>query len=233
MKIPAQVIVSVIATFVVAFISASFHRGNAVTFGDIFVGVVFGGSVAWGIVGAFFHAEPNQKSQENRTGSITQADASQKGEFIASQSQPTASPASSQSTKTCPKCAEKIMVDALVCRYCGHEFSKSEWETTKQALLEQMERNAKQAKEKSLRNWGWVFAIFGVLLILISVCFLSIFILSGSVAKTMQTNGVEVAMITFVFCTMPEMAIGIGLLLLGIKRLRVAPTIENKENLER
>lgn len=28
--------------------------------------------------------------------------------------------------KTCPKCAEKVRVEAVTCRHCGHEFSAAE-----------------------------------------------------------------------------------------------------------
>lgn len=163
------------------------------------------------------------------------------------QTQLPARPVASAPTKTCPKCAEKIMIEALVCHYCGQEFTESEVEAAKQALqeqaqtnqrlaLEQMERSTKQAKERSYRNWSWTFSIIGAVLAIVGACLTAFFIFfafSKEAAELIQTSGVINVIAPFVCCSIPVLAIGVGSLLLGIKRLRVAPTTENKENLEK
>ena len=52
--------------------------------------------------------------------------------------------------KKCPKCAETIKLEAAICRYCRHEFSKAE-------LSQVSEKNARQAhtpspKVKTFKN---------------------------------------------------------------------------------
>lgn len=47
--------------------------------------------------------------------------------------------------KTCPKCAEKILVEALVCRYCGHKFDETEVAAAKMEIEAQIEREKSDA----------------------------------------------------------------------------------------
>ena len=42
--------------------------------------------------------------------------------------------------KTCPKCVEKIQLDALVCHYCGHQFSETEVAEARKDFQVQIER---------------------------------------------------------------------------------------------
>lgn len=44
-------------------------------------------------------------------------------------------------TKQCPKCAETIKLEAIVCRFCGYEFNKNE-------VAEEIVREETQAKER-------------------------------------------------------------------------------------
>lgn len=42
--------------------------------------------------------------------------------------------AEEEESKTCPKCAETIKLEALVCKHCGNEFSEEEVTALKEAL---------------------------------------------------------------------------------------------------
>jgi hypothetical protein len=53
------------------------------------------------------------------------------------------------SQKTCPKCAEKIQLEALVCRFCGHTFVESEVQAMKQQLSEQARETRRLAEEQA------------------------------------------------------------------------------------
>jgi predicted amidophosphoribosyltransferase len=124
-------------------------------------------------------------------------------------------------SKKCPQCTETISVDALACPSCGHQFTEADVITARQIAQEQVEHNAKEAKQKSRRNWSLIFVIFGVLTVLVSACLIVILIFyafSAEAADAIQTSGVMAIIVPFA-CVLPALAIGIGLLFLGVKGL--------------
>jgi len=142
--------------------------------------------------------------------------------------------------KTCPKCAEKIQLDALVCIHCGQEFTETDIQSARQQAEEQAQvarqvaqekasQAQKEAKEKGRRNWSWIFAIFGGLIVLVSA-FLTVILIfyafSAEAADAVRSSGVMAAIAPFV-CVVPVLAIGVGLLFLGVKRLHALPTTED------
>ena len=141
--------------------------------------------------------------------------------------------------KTCPKCAEKIQLDTRFCIHCGHEFTESDIQASRQQAEEQVQvarqiaqekasQIQKEAKEKSRRNWSWVFTILGGLITLGDACLtvtLIIYAFSAEAAKAVQTSGLIAVIAPFV-CVVPVLAIGVGLLFFGAKRLRTPPTAE-------
>lgn len=143
--------------------------------------------------------------------------------------------------KTCPKCAEKIQIDALVCTHCGQKFTKANIKAARQQAEEQAQvdrqiaqekssQAQKEAKEKGRQNWSWIITIVGGLIALVTTGLTVILIFysfSAEAADAIRTGGTMAVIAPFI-CVVPMLAIGGGLLFLGVKRLRSLPTAEDK-----
>ena len=126
--------------------------------------------------------------------------------------------------KTCPKCAEKIQLDARFCNHCGQEFSDSDIQASRQQAEEQIQVDRqvaqekasqiqKETKEKSRRNWSWIFTILGGLIALVSTCLtvtLIFYAFSPEAANAVRTSGIMAVIAPFV-CVVPVLVIGVGL----------------------
>lgn len=96
-------------------------------------------------------------------------------------------------TKICPKCAETIKLEALICDYCGNQFSeeevKAEKEKQKAVEIEKEVKIAELEGDRAVRrSWGIPFLVFGTLTFLILV-------LGGITAKDKAINMVIIAFI--------------------------------------
>jgi hypothetical protein len=143
--------------------------------------------------------------------------------------------------KICPRCAERIKRDALVCIHCGQEFNQTDILAAQRQVEEraqvarqvaQMEASQAQAEAelKRRRNRSWRLAIIGGLTVLVSSCItiiLVIYSFSAEAADAARTSGVMTVIAPFI-CVVPVLAIGVWLLFLGIKRLRSLPKTEDK-----
>lgn len=132
-------------------------------------------------------------------------------------------------TKVCPQCAETIAMDALVCRFCGHQFTEDEIANARQLAQEKGIQAQNEGKEKSYRNWSWTFAIAGGILALIgafSTLMMIFYAFSTEAADSVRTSGAMAVIAPFI-CTVPMLAAGAGLLFLGIKRIRPTPILQN------
>jgi cation transport ATPase len=134
-------------------------------------------------------------------------------------------------TKVCPRCAEKIQLDALVCKHCGQEFSEAEVQAARQQIEEQAQLARQAAQEKAAqaqlerqtkgrRSQGMVFLVLGVLVALVGAIAAIIFLIYAF-SEQARATGALAAMIPFL-CTLPFLALGVWLIILGRKR-RSAP----------
>ena len=146
--------------------------------------------------------------------------------------------------KVCPRCAEKIQLDARVCIHCGQEFTEADIEAAKQqvaadaeaaklAAQEKASQAQQDAKEKSHRTWNMIFAISGGLLAaaggLLTIAFI-FYSFSKEAAEAAQTGG-AMAIISPFICSVPILGIGIGLFLLGTRRSRTSTAESDAQNL--
>jgi hypothetical protein len=141
------------------------------------------------------------------------------------------------SQKTCPKCAEKIQLDALVCRFCGQQFSESEVQAMKQQIEEQA-REAKlladeevaqrkvESKKKNRRTWGWILSIGGGLSAIAGVL-LGLILIISSLTPSTTPNQTPPTLSTYLCCPLPFVLVGLGALALGITLIR--PKQENAQ----
>ena len=132
-------------------------------------------------------------------------------------------------TKACPKCAETIPLEALICRFCGNQFSEAEVATARQDAQEKASQAQLEASEKRRQTRNTILAIVGGLLALSGACLTIMMIFyafSKEAADASRTGGVISIMWPF-FCSLPLLALGIGLTYLGIRgrRARSAPEI--------
>ena len=141
--------------------------------------------------------------------------------------------------KICPKCAEKIQLDARFCIHCGQEFTDADIQASRQQAEDQA-RAAQQAaqerasqaqlvaKEKSSRNGsralvivGGVLAAAGALLTLLLILVM-LFPTPSS-----GTESSSVSMAPGFICSVPLLLVGGVLIFLGRRRQRAAAGKEN------
>lgn len=136
-----------------------------------------------------------------------------------------------EASKFCPRCAERIQIEALVCTHCGQEFTAADV----QEALEKAERQAQLAKQaaqeraaqeqrakitrdhlrraKAYKIIGGLVALVGALLTII----FTFYTFSEQAASAAQTGGL-LAAIAPLLCSLPVLTLGIWLLYLGKKK---------------
>lgn len=171
---------------------------------------------------------------------------------VAGGSQPVSQP-DQTSQKTCPQCAEKIQLEALVCRFCGHQFAESDVQALKQQVEEQnreaqrlaneraqearrlAEEQASfreiEAKTKSRRTWGWILSILGGLLSSVGCLIFLLFVIaqfSSSSTTSENTTGFIGALF---ICPLPLLVVGLLMFGRGVYTLRAIQK-EAKESIQ-
>lgn len=130
-------------------------------------------------------------------------------------------------TRQCPRCAESIQMDALVCKYCGQEFSEADIKAAREQAEDQAQLERKAAQEradeiqkerqaKGRRNQGMVLAVVGWLLTIAGAILAIIFIFYAFSAEA-QASGALAAIVPFL-CTLPFIGLGLWLMILSKKR---------------
>jgi hypothetical protein len=161
---------------------------------------------------------PNCGSEVDRSGKLVS-----EGTGVASPAVQT----SQAPTKTCPRCAEKIQLDALVCKHCGQEFTEAEVEAARLEAEEQARLARQAAQEKAAqaeeerqargrRSQGKVFSVLGWLVAVIGAI-VAIFFIFYAFSEQARASGFVAALIPFL-CTLPLLTLGVWLVLLGKKR---------------
>jgi len=132
----------------------------------------------------------------------------------------------SRSTKRCPACAEDILLDAAVCRFCGHNFSAGEIAQAAQdhqarmqaaaaaaqqvELAEQQQRRVKQLRGRFIRRLGCgaVLASMGGFMVILMI---AMFFTRPSPGNTQESQR-NAAVIGGCFLGLLPLLIGIALL---------------------
>ncbi|MGA3026804.1 MAG: zinc-ribbon domain-containing protein [Bryobacteraceae bacterium] len=138
-----------------------------------------------------------------------------------------AGPTASRSTKRCPACAEDILLDAVVCRFCGHNFSAGEIAQAAQdqqartqaaaaaaqqvELVIQQQRRVKQLRGRFVRRLGCgaVLASMGAFMLILMI---AMFFTRPSPGQTVESQR-NAAVISGCFLGLAPLLIGVALLL--------------------
>jgi hypothetical protein len=150
--------------------------------------------------------------------------------------------------KTCPKCAERIELDALVCRFCGNQFSESEVRAMKQQiehqaqeakrLAEEQAQEAKrltdeeaarkkvESKKKNRHTWGWILSIFGGLSAIAGVL-LGLILIASNFTPSSTPSETPLTIYSYLCFPLPLVLVGLGIMALGIILIR--PRKENAQ----
>ena len=72
-------------------------------------------------------------------------------------------------TKQCPSCAERIQMEAIVCRYCGYKYTETDLLAAKQLAQNQAALTELQAKETRDQRQGKILSVVGSLIAFVSI----------------------------------------------------------------
>lgn len=113
-------------------------------------------------------------------------------------------------TKKCPKCAEEIKLEAIVCRYCHHHFREDEVAKDISQIKEQAEiarsRKTSQKKPRGMESVGGLRTFAGAFLLLIGisfilVCFIDVLISPYSMGETV--GSIMLILVTILIFILP------------------------------